>query len=184
MMVKRCKKLLCALFTLTVIVFAGLPANAMTYHFSQTGYTGGGVITGSFDAVDLNADGQIASFAGEVTAFSLNFSSDYIVGNFSHSMGDLYGLVYDIGSGFIGDGNAGYTEGLASNWLMSSVGYSYASGLGPNSSYGGIVTDLATGASSSTQNLIAVSSVPLPSALLLFGPALAGLGMLRRKFVK
>ncbi len=161
--------------TIAASLAAALPyANADTYTFTQSGYDGGGMVTGSFEAVDLDGDGQISSFAGEVSNYSLSFSGDAMVGNFTHGYADLSGLVYDVGSGFIGDGSGGAVEGMASNWGGVS-GVDYASGLGPTGLVGGRVIDVASGATSSTDQLIVVTAVPEPAGwALMFG----GLGLL------
>jgi hypothetical protein len=154
-------------------------AHATTYTFSQGGYSGGGTLTGSFTGADLDFDGQIVSFAGEVTAFSLSFSGDAVVPAFSHGIALLNGLVYDVGSGFIGDGPTGSIEGVASNWFGAS-GIDFASGLGPLGVFGGRVIDVATGATSRTEQLIAV--VPEPGTWALF--ALGGAFVLRRSLAR
>lgn len=112
-------------------------ANALQmFSFSQDGFSGGGTVIGTFSATDINGDGQISSFNGEVSAYSMTFLGDSIVPSFSHSLANLYGLVYDTGSGFIGDGWTGDVEGVASNWF-GSTGSDYASGLGPTIQTGG-----------------------------------------------
>lgn len=172
---------ICAASTVCLMTLVSPSANATSYIFSQSGFSGGGIITGSFDAVDLNNDGQIISFTGEVTSFSLAFTGDSVVGNFTHTFSNLYGLIYDIGSGFLGDGYNGSEEGLASNWGGAS-GFDYASGLGPANVLGGRVINIATGATSSSENLISVTSVPVPDAAWLLGSGLLGLiGVARRK---
>ncbi|MEW5787711.1 MAG: PEP-CTERM sorting domain-containing protein [Pseudomonadota bacterium] len=160
------------LLATTLLGFLIVPAQAATYQFHQAGFSGGGVIMGSFDAVDLDGNGQISSFYGEVSSFSLSFSGDALVADFTHGLPDLYGLVYDLGSGFIGDGSSGAVEGMASNWL-GSVGFDYASGMGPAQMFGGRVIDIASGATTSTPDLIAV--VPEPATWV---SLLAGLGVL------
>lgn len=149
-------------------------ASADTFSFSQGGYSGGGSIAGSFTAIDLNHDGQIQSFLGEVSAFSLMFAGDTVVGSFTHSLSDLNGLVYDLGSGFIGDGQTLSIEGMASNW-HGTIGFDFASGYGPTGGIGGRAIDIATGATSTSSQLISVTAVPEPEA---YAMLLAGLGLM------
>ena len=172
-------KLSYALAALTLSVFAALPVNAAIYNFSQDGYSGGGVITGWFDAIDTNGNGQINSFDLEVTGFLLNFSGDFFVDDFTHYHSDLFGLVYDIGSGFIGDGTVPVLEGIES---FDSDFY-YASGLGPFGFPGGEVWD-ASEEMVFTDNLIVVTdpvTVPVPGAVWLSCSGLIGYWQLRRR---
>lgn len=172
---------ICAISAVGMMTLASFSANAATYTFSQNGFSGGGVITGSFDAVDINNDGQIHFFNNEVTGFSLAFTGDTIVEGFTHTFSDFGGLVYDIDSGFIGDGPNNGGEGLASNWFGIS-GFEYASGMGATGTLGGRVINIATGAISSSANLISVTAVPIPAAAWLLGSGLLGLiGVARRK---
>ena len=166
-------KLLSSVFAIVTTLILSTSANASLYNFSQIGYTGG-VINGSFNAIDTDLNGQISSFSGEVTGFSMTFSGDSIVGSFTHTFSDLSSLVYDIGSGFIGDDTSPDTEGLASNWFGFS-GFIYISGMGPTGGFGGRVIDIATGATSSSQELITVTEVPEPETYALF---MAGLGLM------
>lgn len=157
-----------------------LMASATTYQFSQSGYADGATISGSFSGSDLDHDGQIASFAGEVTAFALTFSGNGTIPGFSHGLADLSGLVYTVGNTTLGSDPSGNIEGMASNWY-GGTGYDYASGLGPTGTFGGSIIDTATGATTSTQELILISAVPEPSSALLLMAGLGALGMAARR---
>ena len=146
---------------LSVLVSTSMAA---TYSLSQGGYTGGGTISGSFTGVDLDNDGQILSFLGEITNYNISFSGDSIVPNFNHNYSDLFGLVYNVGSGRIDDASNGFGVGVASNWL-GTVGFDYASGYGPTGGIGGIVRDISTQATSVTGEFVTVSSVPEPGSI-------------------
>jgi hypothetical protein len=179
----RSRSLLGALALAGSMAFAGsLSAAPIIYSFSQGGYVEGATITGTFTGDDLDKDGQLSSFDGEISAFSLSFSGNSIAAAFSHGLADLSGLVYDIGSGFIGDGLGGAVEGMASNWF-GIAGFDYASGPGPVGGAGGRVLNIATGGVTATREMIRVTVVPEPGSLALFAAALAALAVMRRRTV-
>jgi hypothetical protein len=88
------------------------PAGGGTFDFSVGGWDGGGLVTGSFAGADTDGDGQLSAFDGEVSAFSMSYSGGTIVGAFALSLGDLFGLVYDLDGGPLGDGVALDIEGI------------------------------------------------------------------------
>lgn len=105
------------------------PAAAETvFTFSQDGWSDGGLFIGQFTGEDLNNDGQISSFLGEVSSFSGTYtSSQFEIINFSSldaapfgggndvENGDLAatGLVFTLdGTGQLGDDTFGDIEGL------------------------------------------------------------------------
>jgi hypothetical protein len=149
-------------------------ANAAQYNFSQTGFDGGGIIHGSFEATDTNGDGFITT--PEVSAFSLAFTGDSSVADFSQGLPQLYILNYHAGSAFLGDEVIGaFQEVIGTNWFAS-TGFSYASGMGAGG-FGGNVTNLDSGDVSSSEKLVAI---PVPGTLWLFGIGLVGLVLQRR----
>lgn len=83
-----------------------------SFTFSSGGWGGGGTVTGSFDGGDVNIDGQLSSFDGEVSGFSASYSGGTIVGPVSFVFGDLFGLVYDLDGGPLGDGLILDIEGI------------------------------------------------------------------------
>jgi hypothetical protein len=148
-----------------------LPASAqLTFSFQQKGFTGGGVINGSFTAVDLNNDGSIyaapwgSPLTGlEVTQFSFSFTGDTFVSDFTST--SLGVLGFDLnGDTYLGNSPS---EGIGNDWFGAD-GFIYAAGQGPANSNGGVVIDLTGGEESATEQLVTVApilggAVPEPS---------------------
>ena len=169
-----------ASITLTVASQSTM-AIPMSFNISQTGFAGGGSITGMFTGDDLDMNGTISSFSGEVTAFTANWSGNTTIGATSWVFGDLWGLVYELGTGDIGDDAICCgIEGIGVG--PNGGGFSWQSGNGPGgfgaAPGGGIQGP--TGAVITTSNLIDVSvKVPEPTTLALMGLGLAGIGYRR-----
>lgn len=149
-------------------------ANAAVYTFSQTGFEENAFISGSFEAADLNINGlveggTIASIQ-EITNFTLSFSGNSIAPAFTHTYADLTVLNYRPAKAILGDQNP---EGLATNWF-GTTGFTYVSGTAAAGEQGGWVINQDTQGLSHSDNLISVAAVPLPGAVWLFGPVLAG----------
>jgi hypothetical protein len=143
------------------------------FDFSQGGFFGGGVITGSFAGVDSDADGQLSSFVGELTDFHLAYSGGSQVHAFTLGFADLFGLVYDLDGGDLGDGLILDIEGIEA----SNFGVFYAAGPGP------LGFEPCDG--SNICGFIVGADVPEPSTWALMTLALGGLGaMLRRSRVR
>jgi hypothetical protein len=100
---------------------------ATTFSFTEVGFTGGAQVTGTFAGSDLNNDGELSSFGGEVTGFTMNFSGNSLVSAFSLGLPDLFGLVYDLNGGPLGDGVLLGMEGIGA----VSLGGAYIMGPGP-----------------------------------------------------
>ncbi|MFN3371248.1 MAG: PEPxxWA-CTERM sorting domain-containing protein [Sphingomonadaceae bacterium] len=92
-----------------------------SWSYSVGGWGGGGIVSGIFTGTDLDLDGQLSSFAGEVTGFTMSYSSGSIEAPFSLSFADLYGLVYDLDGGSLGDGTTLAVEGIGA--LGSGTGF-------------------------------------------------------------
>ncbi len=159
-------------------------ANAapVSFNFTQDGYDEGATISGTFAGEDLDNDGQLTSFNGELTNFTMSFSGNSLVSAFTLGFADLWGFVYDLPSGPLGDGLTGAIEGIGAGNSM----FDYVAGPGPFAECGigfdcASVTDFATGAASFSNQFVMVSAVPVPAAVWLFGSGLLGLvGVARR----
>jgi MYXO-CTERM domain-containing protein len=152
-----------AAVTTTADLVAVSPGVPGTWTFTSGGWAGGGTVTGSFGGTDANTDGQLSSFDGEVTAFAMSYSGGAIVGPFGLGFAALFGLVYDLNGGPLGDGVALDIEGIGA----TGSGISFTIGPGPVAVCGtGAVCGTITGPA---------AAIPEPAALAL---ALAGIGLL------
>jgi hypothetical protein len=171
------------------VVFAGtvsaiasltvLPASAASFNFFQGGYSEGATVTGMFTGEDLDNDGFINSFNGEVTDYMMSFSGNSLVPAFSHGLPDFFGLIYVLGSDI---GNFFEVDGIASSDGATFYGASGGTILYPvNPSPqipGGKVGTFA-GALDTTNEFVTVNTVPEPSTVL--GLGLLGLGALVKR---
>lgn len=181
---------------LTILMVAGLflsasAAQALQYTFTQDGWEGGALVTGSFEGVDLNNDGFIAgnlySNMNEITAFSMSYSGSASVEAFSQTLTDLDYFSWKISTNEIGDDyspTVGLSEGIATRWFAQS-GLQYLAGLGVNSMEASWVGYPASQTYVGVDELhhirvSPVASVPLPGAAWLFGPALLSVFRLKR----
>lgn len=85
---------------LTGSLLAAMPADAIpiAYSISQSGWSGGGSVMGSFSGEDLNNDGYIDLASGEVSAYEISFSGNAFVPTFTHTLADLEFFTYTVGS--------------------------------------------------------------------------------------
>ncbi len=168
------------------VLLSPMAANAglIGFNFSQGGFDEGADVTGIFYGQDLDGNGQLSSFAGEITYFSMSFSGNSIVGAFSLGFLDLFGLVYDLDGGDLGDGISLDVEGIGAFGGR----YEYAAGPGPFGICGigldcAYVFDFDTGAETLSQELVLISRIPEPGTLALLGIGLLGMGLSRRRKV-
>jgi PEP-CTERM motif len=175
------KKLGIILSLVVVLLSSQTARGSVIVHFEQKGYSGGGVVSGSFSGNDLNGDGLLSSLDGELVNYSMSFSGDSIVANFTHDNSIFNALIYSVGSSHLG--NLG-VEGVLSD-VFGVTGYYYMSGIAVTGTYGGSVIDLVSGATSSTPELISVTpAVPEPSTYALVVMGLGVLGFARKKMMK
>jgi hypothetical protein len=145
-------------------------ASALTWSFAQSGYAEGAAISGSFTGVDINLDNRISASDGEVSAFSVSFSGNSVVDAWTGALADLSGLVYDVGTPFLGDDPAELITVVVNGGFAGA----FLNGETKNDLFGGRVGFNSTVDNSAS--MIAVTLVPEPSSALLIAIGLAGLG--------
>ena len=154
-----------------------VPSGPLGFNFSQGGYTGGATVTGMFYGSDLDGNGQLSSFNGEVSGFMMNFSGNGLVSAFSLGVSDLFGLVYDLNGGPLGDGFTLAVEGIGATDGI----FAYNAGPGPTPNGGEVFGP--TGGADFTTSLVSVTpkSAPEPGILALLAIGFVGFGLSRRK---
>ncbi len=114
-------------FFMGLLFASAAAAQQQTFTFSQGGFAEGATVSGSFSGEDLDSDGQLASFNGEISDFQMSFSGNSVVPAFSLGFAELNGLVYDLNGGPLGDGQVLGIEGIAAD----DATFSYQAGPGP-----------------------------------------------------
>jgi hypothetical protein len=135
--------------------------------FQQGGFEEGAEATGFFEGTDLNGNGQLSTFDGEVTGFGMSWSGNSLVPAFSLDFLTLFGLVYDLDGGPLGDGLTMDIEGVGASDLR----FFYVAGPGPIFECG----------DAGRCGIVGTIDVPAPAALALFGLGLVGLGAATRR---
>lgn len=170
------------LFSLLISMSSIALAQTRDYAFSQSGFAEGAEVTGSFTGFDSNGDGQLVGFGGlgEISAFSMSFSGNSIVDPFSMGIDDLFGLVYDLDGGPLGDGVLLAIEGVRS----VDATFLYEAGPGP---FGGAICGTGVDCARVTQDeaedfsqelvqvtALAIEPVPFSPAMLVLLALLLG----------
>jgi hypothetical protein len=119
------KRIVCAVAGLLIWAVSAAEAMPLAFNFTQSGFSEGAVITGTFVGEDLDMDGQLSSFDGEIISISMAFSGNSLIPAFNlDSSGSLSDLVYDLDNGLLGDDPA---EGIQ----IFNLAFSYQAGAGP-----------------------------------------------------
>lgn len=172
---------------ITLLFSLSVQAIPMTYDFTQGGYFGGASMTGQFIGEDLDQNGQLSSFAGEISGFQLSFDGGGFVASFELGLQDLFGLVYDLDGGVLGDGIDQHIEGL----LAFGQDALLAAGPGPlwNVCDQGVICSVALSGYQAlfSKESIVVSehtvAVPEPGSMGLILIGVVGLFMARRRMI-
>jgi hypothetical protein len=146
------------------LIMGSKPANALTFMFSQLGWTGGGEISGMFSGQDINGDNKISSDLDEVFSYTLSFQGNTNVSDFNQNLTNLevFSLEYTLGSSTIDN-------------LLSQGG-------DPRSLYNGTNGEIGQGIPiTSTVQPVSVQEVSEPTPLL--GIIILGLGVYVKKII-
>jgi hypothetical protein len=165
----------------TILAMLGTgSAHAASYTFLQAGFTSGESVTGSFDAVEIVADGQFRLADGEITQFQATLTKDTGSTVFTMSQSGLTDFVWTFSSGnLLGDQaleTIVWSEGLF--LYRTGQGVFSCNGIGDCGSYN------VGPANSETPNLVEVSRaapVPLPASGALLACGAGVLALARRR---
>lgn len=152
-------------FVIALIFSYQTVASPITYSITQTGWSGGGEVSGIFSGEDLNHDGYLSLVDGEVSGYHITFSGNASVPTFSHSLVDLEFFRYTLGS-----------SGFRPSFPLYSLGSGYYYDADDYS----IGTPTMLGATITSQNA-QVSAIPEPSMLAVLSIGSLGLGFILRR---
>lgn len=153
---------------------ATVPAQAMRYSFSQTGFADGATVSGWFSGRDDDGDGVLLAI--ELSGFELHFSGNRAVEAFSQGMDNRAGFVFDIASQTL--------QHMVSNGPDDSRALEYDAFGWPGFDIPGRVSDHRSGLSSITWERLQLSPmapVPEPQTALMLAAGLGALGRLARR---
>ena len=134
-------------------------ADPVTYRLSQSGWTGGGTITGAFSGEDINKDGVLNFSDGEIAAYAVELSGNSVISPFGHRLADLRFFEYHLGS-------SGFPPSFP---LFSDNGSFFYDADDKIIGRSGFAAPFIT--TEEPAFVTAISTTPEPSALLMLGPA-------------
>ncbi len=170
------RNFIAVLIVLGITVYATAASSALVkYNFSQNGFDEAAILTGMFEADDLDGDGILTDLDGIITTFSVEFSGNSIVPAFILDSTDDFSkfeVQYELDGDPFG--------GISSDEHFFVFGSNFSIFIGSDAlgecvnEFCGVVTT--TDGESTTISLesVTVSAVPLPAAVWLFGSGLFG----------
>lgn len=164
-------------------------ADPITVDFEATGFDTPGTLSGWFTGDDSIGfiDGLLADY--EVTAFELIWSGNSTTAAFTHGLGDLTSLLYDIGSNtlLLLTSNSGGGFGSPSASIVTFFGYPVSASVNGTEPFGCQFVNRRLSCSdpdSQTVNhpgVVTTTKVPEPGTLTLFGIGLLAAGFASRR---
>jgi hypothetical protein len=171
MMIRQ--KFITVLVVLGISMYTTASLATTKYNFSQSGFDEGAILTGMFEAEDLDGDGVLTDLDGMITAFSVEFSGNSIVPAFTLGSADDFSkfeVMYDLDDGSLG--------GTASEEMLLVLGSDFSVFVGSDAlgecenEFCGVVGASLGEPTTISLDPVTVSAVPLPAAAWLFGSGL------------
>jgi hypothetical protein len=170
------KNFIAVLVALGMSIYATTSLAVTKYNFSQSGFDDGAILTGMFEAEDLDGDGVLTELDGIITVFSVEFSGNSLVPAFILDSTDdfsKFDVVYDLDDESL--------DGATSDESLFAFGSDFSVFVGSdplgeceNGFCGVVNTTFGEPVTVSLEPVI-VSAVPLPQGSWLFVSGLLGL---------
>jgi len=158
------------LLALTAAVCAALPAHALQFQFTQTGYADAALVQGTFSGTDLDADGVI--YGHEITAYTMSFSGNSAVAAFAHGRNNLHAIEFHLDTFELVTLNSGSNVGRGLSFQLWGAPLSYVPGH---------IAEFPRSVITMSFDTAQVSAVPEASSLAMLAGGLAGIGAFVRR---
>ena len=158
------------LLALTAAACAALPAHALQFQFTQTGYADAALVQGLFSGTDLDADGVI--YGHEITDYTMSFSGNSVVAAFTHDRKNLHAIEFHLDTFELVALNSGSNVGRGLSFQLWGAPLSFVPGH---------IAEFPRSVITMSFDTAQVSAVPEASSLAMLVAGLAGIGAFVRR---